>query len=159
MDEEDRLSATAQSGQVKVAPILSLYAEVEAILSRPCLPQYYVPAGLGSVFRQNVTRTIPQTQVQDFVAPDVARAHSSLCPRYSVPMDKPALAALPGQVDQQAGCWLLCHHCLHQGPARPYSPEQGATQPARPSPRAQQSVMPANLRQPASGDQKRPQLA
>ena len=39
MDEDDRLSATAQSGQVKVAPILSLYAEVEAILSRPCLPQ------------------------------------------------------------------------------------------------------------------------
>ena len=39
MDEEDRLSATAASGPVKVALILFLYAEVEAILSRPCLPQ------------------------------------------------------------------------------------------------------------------------
>ena len=39
MDEEDRLSATAASAQVKVALILLLYAEVEAILSRPCLPQ------------------------------------------------------------------------------------------------------------------------
>lgn len=48
MDEMDRLSATASSGPIKVAPILSLYSEVEAILSRSCLPQVYVPAGLGS---------------------------------------------------------------------------------------------------------------
>ena len=39
MDEEDRLSAPASSGQVKVAPILSLYAEIKAFLSRTCLPQ------------------------------------------------------------------------------------------------------------------------
>ncbi len=39
MGEMDRLSATASSGQVNVAPKLSLYAEVEAILSRSCLPQ------------------------------------------------------------------------------------------------------------------------
>ena len=39
MGEMDRLSATASSGPIKVAPILFLYAEVEAILSRPCLPQ------------------------------------------------------------------------------------------------------------------------
>jgi hypothetical protein len=45
MGEMDRLSAPASSGQVKVALILSLHAEVEAILSRPCLPQVYVPAG------------------------------------------------------------------------------------------------------------------
>jgi hypothetical protein len=38
MDEEDQLSAPASSGLVKVALILSLYNEVEAILSRPCLP-------------------------------------------------------------------------------------------------------------------------
>ncbi len=45
MDEMDRLSATASSGPIKVAPILSLYSGVEAILSRSCLPQVYVPAG------------------------------------------------------------------------------------------------------------------
>ena len=39
MDEEDRLSATALSGQVKVALIHSLFSEVEAIVSRSCLPQ------------------------------------------------------------------------------------------------------------------------
>jgi hypothetical protein len=81
MDEEDRLSATAQSGQVKVALILSLFSEVEAILSRSCLLQVYIPASLGSVFRQNETRTMPEIQVQDSVAPGVARAHSNLYPR------------------------------------------------------------------------------